>query len=217
MAIKNVTATRMTMLGLKDQAKVAERGHKLLKDKQDGLMQEFMQIVHRAKKLRIEVEEALKDANAAFFEAQAILPKPFLQNTLAVPNQKLSLKIKTKNVMSVRIPEFDLEIEGNALAYGVLQTRGELDIAIKKFAKVFEMLLKVVEIEKVAENLAVEIEKTRRRVNALEHRLIPDLNDTLKFIRMKLDEAERSVIVQVMAIKNMLQKAEEEELAAAKK
>jgi len=213
MAIKNVTATRMTMLGLKNQSKVAERGHKLLKDKQDGLMQEFMKIVYRAKKLRSEVEEALKDANAAFFEAQAILPKAFLQNTLSVPNQKLSLKIKTKNVMSVRIPEFDLKTEGNALAYGILQTRGELDIAIKKFAKVFEMLLQVVEIEKAAENLAVEIEKTRRRVNALEHRLIPDLKDTLKFIQMKLDEAERSVIVQVMAIKNMLQKAEEAELA----
>ncbi len=216
MAIKNVTATRMTMLGLKNQSKVAQRGHKLLKDKQDGLMQEFLLIVHRAKKLRIEVEKALKDANAAFSEAQAILPKAFIQNTLAVPNQKLSLKVKTKNVMSVRIPEFDLKTEGNALFYGVLQTRGELDIAIKKFAKVFKLLLQVVEIEKAAENLAVEIEKTRRRVNALEHRLIPDLEDTLKFIRMKLDEAERSVIVQVMAIKNMLQKAEEEELMAKK-
>jgi len=204
MAIKNVTATRMTMLSLKKQTKVAERGHKLLKDKQDGLMQEFLKIIHKAKKLRTEVGEALQLANMAFLEAQALIPKSFLKNTLAIPMQKIFLEIQTKNVMSVKIPKFNLKISGNALNYGLAQTRGELDIAIKKFAKVFELLLQLSEIEKSAENLALEIEKTRRRVNALEYRLIPDLKDTLKFIQMKLDETERSAIVQVMAIKNMI-------------
>lgn len=209
MAIKNVTATRMTMLGLKNQARVARRGHKLLKDKQDGLMQEFLSIVRQAKTMRCEVEKALREANSSFLEAQALLPKSVLQNTLSVPAQTLRLDVKTKNVMSVRIPQFKLETIGNALHYGLVQTRGELDVAIKKFAKVFELLLQLAEIEKSAENLAFEIEKTRRRVNALEHRLIPDLEDTLKFIGMKLTETERSSIIQVMVIKNMLEKQEQ--------
>ncbi len=208
MAIKNVTATRMTMLNLKNQAKVAQRGHKLLKDKQDGLMQEFLKIVHKAKSLRAEVEKAIREANAAFLEAQALLPKSILENTLSVPAQKLSLVVKTKNVMSVKIPVFDLNTTGNPLHFGLAQTRGELDIAISKFAKVFVLLLQLAEIEKSAENLAIEIEKTRRRVNALEYTLIPDLEDTLKFIHMKLGEEERSGIVQVMAIKNMIEQQE---------
>lgn len=200
----------MTMLNLKNQAKVAERGHKLLKDKQDGLMQEFLGIVHKAKALRIEVESALHEASASFLEAQALIPKSILENTLSNPSQKVSLSVKTKNVMSVKIPQFNLKTSGNPLHYGLAQTRGELDLAISKFAKVFILLLQLSEIEKSAENLALEIEKTRRRVNALEHTLIPDLRDTLKFIRMKLGEEERSSIVQVMAIKNMIEKQEQE-------
>ncbi len=210
MAIKNVTATRMTMLGLKNQSSVAKRGHKLLKDKQDGLMQEFLAIVHKAKALRMEVEVAIKAANNSFLLAQASMPKEVLENVLSNPAQSLKLEVKTKNVMSVRIPVFQLKTEGNALHYGLAQTRGELDLAISEFAKVFTLLLELAEIEKAAENLALEIEKTRRRVNALEHRLIPDLEDTLKFIKMKLGEAERSAIVQVMAIKNMIEAQEAE-------
>ena len=208
MAIKSVTATRMTMLGLKKQAVVAKRGHKLLKDKQDGLMQEFLKIIRKAKELRGEVEKLLREANAAFLEAQALVPKSFLENALSIPTRKLLLEIKTKNVMSVRIPVFTLQISDSKGGYGFFQTRGELDIAIQKFAKVFELLIQLAEIEKSAENLASEIEKTRRRVNALEHRLIPDLEDTLKFIKMKLDETERSAIVQVMAIKAMIERNE---------
>ena len=213
---QNVTATRMTLLSLKDQSKVAQRGHKLLKDKQDGLMQEFMQIVHRAKALRVDVEEAIRAANASFMMAQAVMPKSVLENTLSVPTQKLSLEVKTKNVMSVRIPVFKLKTTGNALNYGLTQTRGELDISIGEFAKVFELLLQLAEIEKSAENLALEIEKTRRRVNALEHRLIPDLLESLKFVKMKLSEAERSSIVQVMAVKSMIEAQEAEKELAAK-
>lgn len=208
MAIKNVTATRMTMLNLKNQTKVAQRGHKLLKDKQDGLMQEFLSIIHQAKALRKKAEAELKKANAAFLEAQALIPKSVLQNTLSVPPQKLFLEVKTKNIMSVKIPNFQLKTEGNALGYGLAQTRGELDLAIARFTEVFQILLQLAEIEKSAENLAIEIEKTRRRVNALEYTLIPDLKDTLKFISMKLGEEERSGIVQVMAIKNMIESQE---------
>lgn len=208
MAVKNVTATRMTMLGLKKQATSAKRGHKLLKDKQDGLMQEFLAIVRQAKSLREQVEAAIREANASFLEAQALLPKSYLENALSVPMQTLSLEVKTKNVMSVRIPIFSLKTEKHGIGYGFFQTRAELDIAIQKFSHVFELLIQLAEIEKSAENLSVEIEQTRRRVNALEHRLIPDLEDTLKFIKMKLGEAERSVIVQTMAIKAMIERNE---------
>ncbi|PID70314.1 V-type ATP synthase subunit D [bacterium DOLZORAL124_38_8] len=212
MAIKAVTATRMTMLGLKNQAVVAKRGHKLLKDKQDGLMQEFLKIVRRAKELRGTVEEAIRLSNAAFLEAQAIMPKSFLENALAIPTQTMSLETDTKVIMSVRIPEFKLKTKkhGN-VSYGFTQTRSELDIAINKFAEVFELLIALAEIEKQAENMSLELEKTRRRVNALEYSLLPDLEDTLKFVKMKLDEVERSAIVQVMAIKAMIEKNEENE------
>ena len=206
MAIQNVTATRMTLLGLKNQTSVAQRGHKLLKDKQDGLMQEFLKIVGQAKKLRQEIENAFRQANQYFLEAQAITPKPHLKNTLSQPSQKIELTVKTKNIMSVKIPQFKITTSGSPINYGFFQTQGSLDIAIRKFSKVFELLIQLSEIEKSAENLALEIEKTRRRVNALEHRLIPDLKDTLKFVKMKLGETERSAIVQVMAIKNLIEK-----------
>lgn len=208
MAIKNVTATRMTMLDLKKQLVVAQRGHKLLKDKQDGLMQEFLKIVRRAKELRLQVEEAIRLANTYFVQAQALMPKSFLQNALSIPIQEMKLTVETKNVMSVKIPMFSLQTKKSGFGYGMYQTKGELDLAIRKFAEVFELLILLAEIEKTAENLAVEIEKTRRRVNALEYTLIPDLNDTLKFIKMKLGEAERSAIVQVMAIKAMIERNE---------
>jgi V/A-type H+-transporting ATPase subunit D len=136
------------------------------------------------------------------------MPKSFLKNALSVPTQKMSLEIETKNIMSVKIPVFNLNIEKGGTGYGFFQTRGELDIAIKQFSKVFEILIQLAEIEKSAENLAVEIEQTRRRVNALEHKLLPDLKDTLKYIKMKLDETERSAIVQVMAIKAMIERNE---------
>lgn len=208
MAIQNVTATRMTMLGLKNQVKVAQRGHKLLKDKQDGLMQEFLIIIRKAKSLRMTVEEALLESNAYFLKAQAVMPKAIIKSTLSKPTQTLALEVETKNVMSVRIPKFKVKASGNPLHYGLGQTRGELDVAILAFSRVLELLIELAEIEKSAENLANEIEKTRRRVNALEYRLIPDIKDTLKFIQMKLGEAERSGIVQVMAIKNMIEKQE---------
>ncbi len=208
MAIKNVTATRMTLLGLKNQAKVAQRGHKLLKDKQDGLMQEFLKIINRARDLRVEVEQSLANANAMFLEAKSAMPESFMQNALNSTDRTVDLSVKTKTIMSVKLPEFELKTEGKPFTYSMLQTVGQLDIAILKYAKVFETLVQLAEIEKSCENLALEIEKTRRRVNALEHRLIPDLMDTLKYVKMKLGETERSAIVQVMAIKNMIEEQE---------
>ncbi len=201
MAILNINPTRMEMLGLKKKIKSAKRGHKLLKDKQDGLMQKFMEIIREAKRIREEVEEKLGEAFKNFIRAGSIMEEEFLEGALLFSTAKTQLTVKTKNVMSVRIPQFTLEQTGEAINYGLLQTSGELDIALQSFQYVFPLLIQLAEIEKSAEALADELEKTRRRVNALEYRMIPDLEDTIKFIKMKLGEMERGAVVNTMIVK----------------
>lgn len=210
MTVKNVTATRMTLLGLKNQTFVAQRGHKLLKDKQDGLMQEFLKIISEAKKQRKNGEIELEKIYKLFFSAQIHIEKTFLETTIASSAQKLTLNVKTKNIISCKIPKFKLQKEGNPIEYGFIQTRSDLDIALKRFGELFHYLVQLSEIEKTAENLSQEIEKTRRRINAIEHKFIPDLKEILKFIQMKLAESERSSIVQTMIIKNIIEKQETE-------
>lgn len=201
MAILNVNPTRMAMLGLKKKIKSAKRGHKLLKDKQDGLMQKFMEIIREAKRMREEVEEKLGAAFQNFIRANSIMDENFLEGALLFSTATTELSVKTKNVMSVRIPQFKLKQEGEAINYGYLQTSGELDVALQSFQDVFPLLIQLAEIEKSAEALADELEKTRRRVNALEYRMIPDLEDTIKFISMKLGEMERGAVVNTMIVK----------------
>jgi len=201
MAILNINPTRMEMLGLKKKIKSAKRGHKLLKDKQDGLMQKFMEIIREAKRMREEVEGKLGAAFKNFIRAGSIMEEEFLEGALLFSTAKTELSVKTKNVMSVRIPQFKLKQTGEVINYGYLQTSGELDMALQSFQNVFPLLIELAEIEKSAEALADELEKTRRRVNALEYRMIPDLEDTIKFISMKLGEMERSSIVNTMIVK----------------
>lgn len=201
MAILNVNPTRMALLGLKKKLKSAKRGHKLLKDKQDGLMQKFMEIIREAKRLREEVEEKLGAAFKNFIRAGSLMAEEFVEGALLYSTAKTELEVKTKNVMSVRIPQFELKTEGDVITYSYLQTSGELDMSLQSFQDVFPLLIELAEIEKSAEALADELEKTRRRVNALEYRMIPDLEDTIKFIQMKLSEMERSSIVNTMAVK----------------
>ena len=205
MAKLQVNPTRMELLNLKKRVATAKRGHKLLKDKQDGLMQTFMKIIKEARSTRREVEKMLQKAFQAFIFASGMMYPEMLENALMYPSAKVSLKVKTKNVMSVHIPFFEPKLEGNIVNYGYNQTSGELDRALKIFQEVFLMMVKLAEIERQAELLAEETEKTRRRVNALEHRMIPDLVETLKFIQMKLAEAERSSITGVMKIKEMIE------------
>jgi len=221
MAKLDVKPTRMELLNLKKRLKSAERGHKLLKDKQDGLMKQFMDIIKEAKTMRREVEEKLGAAFKNFMFASSMMMPEMLETALLYPSAKVELEVETKNVMSVHIPYFSLKQEGDILNYGYLQTSGELDISLAAFQEVFPLLLKLAEIEKQAERLAAELETTRRRVNALEYNMIPDLKETLKFITMKLAETERSTIVGVMAIKAMIEaqeaeKAREREAAMAK-
>lgn len=211
MAILNVNPTRMALLGLKKKIKSAKRGHKLLKDKQDGLMQKFMEIIREAKRLRLEVEEKLGAAFKNFIRAGSLMSEEFLESALLYSTAKTELSVQTKNVMSVRIPKFELKTEGDVITYGYLQTSGELDMSLQSFQDIFPLLIQLAEIEKSAEALADELEKTRRRVNALEYRMIPDLEDTIKFIQMKLGEMERGSIINTMVVKAKIEAAEQQD------
>ena len=195
----------MELLNLKKRVKSAVRGHKLLKDKQDGLMKTFMEIIREAKSLRREIEGKLGGAFKNFMQASSMMQPEMLESALLYPSAKVELEVKTKNVMSVYIPFFKIATQGDILNYGYVQTSGELDLALSSFQDAFPLMIKLAEIEKQAERLAAELETTRRRVNALEHKLIPDLKETVKFIQMKLAETERSTIVGVMRIKAMIE------------
>ena len=215
MARLNIKPTRMELIKLKRGIKTAERGWKLLRDKQDGLMKTFMEVIREARSLRKEVEEKLSQAFKNFSQASALMYPEMLETALLYPSAKVSLDVEKRNVMSVYIPEFEVKKEGNILNYGLLQTSGELDMALAAFQEVFELMVKLAGIEKQAERLAEEIEKTRRRVNALEHVRIPNMKETSKFITMKLGEAERAGIIGVMVIKEGMEKKAKEAAKAA--
>ncbi len=201
MALLNVNPTRMALLDLKRRTKSAQRGHKLLKDKQDGLMQQFLIVIRKAKDVRMRVEESLGEAFRTFLVASAWLTDAQLQNALSSPQATIELAVETRSVMSVRIPFFTVQKSGNLKAYGLAGTNALLDQAVDSFDALFTTLIELAQIEKQAEALAIELETTRRRVNALEHKMIPDLVQTVKYIKMKLDETERSAIVGTMRIK----------------
>lgn len=201
MALLNVNPTRMALMDLKRRTKSAQRGHKLLKDKQDGLMKQFMTIVRDAKALRLKVEEELGSAFRSFLMASAWMGDADLSNAISAPEAKVELEVETKNVMSVKIPVFNVTRTGSIKSYGMPSTNALFDEAVDSFESIFDTLIKLAEIEKQAENMAIELETTRRRVNALEHKMIPDLKETVKYIKMKLDESERAAIISTMRLK----------------
>lgn len=196
-------------MDLKRRTKSAQRGHKLLKDKQDGLMQQFLSIIRSAKDLRSKVEEEIGVAFHTFLLASAWLTDAQLENALSSPEASISLEVETKSVMSVKIPFFTVHKEGDPHTYGFSGTNALLDEALQAFDDLFETLIQLAQIEKQAESMAIELETTRRRVNALEHKMIPDLKETVKYIKMKLDESERAGIIATMRIKASLEAQEE--------
>lgn len=214
MARLNVNPTRMEMTRLKGQLKTATRGHKLLKDKLDELMKQFMEIVRENKRLREEAEAALGKAYENFVIARAVLSEASLGEALMIPQRSVSVKVKKKNIMSVNVPVFDFQQdggEGNIYPYGMAFTSGELDSAMLSFSDAMEPLLRLAESEKTAQLLAQEIERTRRRVNALENVMIPNYQDTIKYITMKLEENERANTTRLMKVKDMVAKKAIEE------
>lgn len=211
MAKLNVNPTRMELTTLKTRLKTSTRGHKLLKDKQDELMRRFIELIRKNKALRVEVEQELQGSFKEFLLASAVMSPEMLEEAVAIPKEVISVDIKKKNVMSVNVPVMSflrkLEgDEGSIYPYGFAQTSSELDDAISKLYGIMPKLLELAEVEKSCQLMSDEIEKTRRRVNALEYRTIPDLQDTIRFIRMKLDESERSTITRLMKVKDIINK-----------
>ena len=203
-----VNPTRMELTRLKKKLATATRGHKLLKDKRDELMRLFLERVRENRRLRKQVETGILAANKDFMLARAAMQDPVLNTALLAPKQKVSLESTTENVMSVEVPKFTFHTrtpqESDMFSYGFAFTSGDLDDAIESLAAVFPAMLRLAESEKACQLMASEIEKTRRRVNALEHVMIPQLQETIRYITMKLDENERSTQVRLMKVKDMM-------------
>ena len=208
MASAQVNPTRMELSRQKKKLVTATRGHKLLKDKRDELMRQFLELVRENKALREKVEAGIAEANRNFVLAKAGVSDATLNAALLAPKQEVFLEASTRNVMSVNIPVFTAKTrtpdEGDIYPYGYAFTSGDLDDAVKSLSDLLPDLLRLAEIEKSCQLMAIEIEKTRRRVNALEHVMIPDAQEKIKFITMKLDENERSTQIRLMKIKDMM-------------
>ena len=208
MASAQVNPTRMELSRQKKKLVTATRGHKLLKDKRDELMRQFLELVRENKALREKVEAGIAEANRNFVLAKAGVSDATLNAALLAPKQEVYLEAGSKNVMSVNIPVFTAKTrtpdEGDIYPYGYAFTSSDLDGAVKSLSDLLPDLLRLAEIEKSCQLMAIEIEKTRRRVNALEHVMIPDAQQKIKFITMKLDENERSTQIRLMKIKDMM-------------
>ncbi len=208
MAATQVNPTRMELTRLKKKLSTAIRGHKLLKDKRDELMRQFLDLVRENKVLREKVEKGIEEANKNFVLAGALMQDEVLNAALLAPKQSVSVEAGRKNVMSVEIPVFEyktrLADENDIYSYGYAFTSGDLDDAVKSLSDVFPDMLRLAECEKSCQLMAAEIEKTRRRVNALEHVMIPQTQESIKYITMKLDENERSTQIRLMKVKDMM-------------
>lgn len=208
MASTAITPTRMVLNQLKGRLKTARRGHKLLKDKRDELMRQFMDVVKLNKQLRTRVEEGLTEAFASLQVASSIMSPEMLEQALLYPRQSVELDMKFKNIMSVNVPRYSFTTKSSdpseIYPYGFAQTSGELDDALDKLAKVFEDMLELAQVEKTMQLLAEEIEKTRRRVNALEYVMIPELQANIRYITMKLEENDLSTKIRLMKVKEMV-------------
>ncbi len=204
MARLNVNPNRMELSRLKKRLVVAKRGHKLLKDKQDALIKAFLERARAAKVLREELEDELKGCYKSFLLARAQTLPAMLEQALMISGAKAELQVGYKNVMSVMVPEYEVEQGGSPMNYGLATTLGSLDVALERFARLIPQLILLAAREKAISLMALEIEKTRRRVNALEHVLIPGFIETIRYITMKLDEQERSTLSRLMKIKEIV-------------
>ncbi|RLK64037.1 V-type ATP synthase subunit D [Atopobacter sp. AH10] len=206
MARLDVKPTRMELQKLKARLQISTRGHKLLKDKQDELMRQFIELIRQNNSLRKAVEGRLIQGMQAFVLARASLNEAFIDELVALPPRQVSLTIDKKNVMSVNVPDMHFSVEegsSDEFQYGYLNSNSELDHSVWELRAVMDDLLKLSEIEKACQLMADEIEKTRRRVNALEYRMIPQLEETIHYIEMKLEENERASLTRIIKVKDM--------------
>lgn len=208
MASSQIIPTRMELSRIKDKLAVARKGHKLLKDKRDELMRQFLIMVRENMELRKHVEEGIRQANINFIVAKAGMDAETLNTALMAAKQKVTLGVSTKNVMSVNIPVFDVRTktasETDIYSYGYAFTSSDLDGAIKSLADIRDDMILLAEKEKACKLMATEIEKTRRRVNALEHVIIPEAQKNIKYISMKLEETARDNTIRLIKVKDMV-------------
>ncbi|MBG9979190.1 V-type ATP synthase subunit D [Ruoffia tabacinasalis] len=205
MAQLNVNPTRMELARLKDRLALATRGHDVLKDKQDGLMRSFIELIRENNAYRQEVEGHLKKGMQNFALAKALLHEEYLEQISLVPQYDVTVDVRKENMMSVKVPKMHFSSDDHddqSLNYGYINSNADLDETLQEFSDVLPKMLKLAELEKTSQLLANEIERTRRRVNALHERTIPDLEETIKTIQMKLDENERAEITRLMKIKD---------------
>lgn len=209
MARLNVKPTRMELSNLKARLKTATRGHKLLKDKRDELMRQFIDLIRENNRLRKEVESHLVEGMQEFVLAKSLESDQIVQELFAVPSKSVDLFIRKENIMSVNVPKMHIDVkdltrdESEERVYSYVGSNSQMDSAISSITSSLDDLLKLAEIEKSCQLMADEIEKTRRRVNGLEYQTIPQLEETIYYIEMKLEEAERSNVIRMMKVKDM--------------
>ena len=203
-----VNPTRMELKRLKERLKMASRGHKLLKDKSDEMIRRFVGYAKEDKRLREDIEVDLANALTKFLLAKSISDEAQIQEAVAMPGTQVSLKLDTANVMAVQVPKITIE-ESEAkekYPYSFASVTAELDSSIATISELLVKMVELAEVEKTCNMLAIEIEKNRRRVNALEYVMIPQTEEAISDITMKLDEAERSNTVRLMKVKTIIQK-----------
>ncbi len=205
--ILNVNPNRMELLRFRKRLLLARRGHKLLKDKQEELMRRFMELIEEVKALRRETERELKKACLEYLKSRCLLHKNSLVLALSYPKKALRLNAKLINVLNLKMPKLEIETEPEPFTYGFVSTSGALDLFLKRALKLLPKLIRLAEIESHVDILAREIERTRRRVNALEYVLIPSLEETIGYIEMRLEEFERSSLTRLMRVKELLRKS----------
>ncbi len=196
----------MQLLHLKRRSVVARRGHKLLKDKQDELMRRILEFIHQIRDLRLKIEEELRQAFGFFYFASSKQAPKATDEALLAVTKVIDIEYTAERILNLRVPRFKKQISGKSIGYGFLTTSGDMDLAILKIDRLISRLIELAELEKTLELLASEIEKTRRRVNALEYILIPSIDETIKFINLKLSEIERGDLSRLMRVKEIIQK-----------
>jgi V/A-type H+-transporting ATPase subunit D len=199
----SVNPNRMELLKLRRRTAIAKRGHKLLKDKLDELMKRFMALIRKSGDLRVEMEAKLGEAYTIFSIASSEVTAEEVEEALAIPVAQLDVEVGDNRIMGVRVPHFEIRFSGGYDCYSLSTTPMAFDAALQHYRELVPILADLAELENNLRLLAIEIEKTRRRVNALEYVLIPSLQETVVYITMKLDEMERSYRTQLMKIKSM--------------
>ena len=202
--IQNVNATRMELLSLRKRVGLALRGHRLLSEKRDEICRQLVKIARDLKRLRTQVEQELLETTRRFMMARATMEPEHINAAMEVPTKKFKLVMNFASIMSVRVPKLTKEIEGDIMCYGFSTTSGEMDVSLRALERAFDSLIELAEKEKQCQLLATELQSTRRRVNVLEHVVIPETQETIKYINSKLGEAERDNISRLMKITDII-------------